>query len=107
MADKINVSSAELSECAARYKQAGLKLVQCTATYTTALAALSSDWTGRAFMIMSLKVAQMVKNLGESYAKCLDAISELTDVKGQFEEVENTLKGTFSSMDTGSSPFDS
>ena len=47
----------------------------------------------------------MVKNLAESYAKCYDAIKELGDVKEQFEEAENALKGTFSSMDTGTSPF--
>lgn len=105
MADKINVSSSDLSACAARYAVAGLKLMQCTATYSQALGALSSDWTGKAFAIMSIKVAQMVKNLAESYTKCLDAIKELTDVKEQFEEAENALKGTFSSMDTGSSPF--
>lgn len=105
MADKINVSSADLSACAARYTMAGAKLVQCTVTYTQALAALSSDWTGKAFAIMSIKVAQMVKNLAESYTKCLDAVSELTDVKEQFEETENALKGTFSGLDVGDSPF--
>ena len=105
MADHINVESSDLSACAVRYAAAGVKLMQCTATYTQALAALSSDWTGKAFAIMSIKVAQMVKNLAESYTKCYDAIKELGDVKDQFEEAENALKSTFSSMDTGSSPF--
>lgn len=105
MADKITVSSADLGECAARYTAAGLKLLQCTATYAKALQALSNDWTGRAFLIMSVKIVEMVKNLGESYTKCLDAVGELIDVKGQFEEAENALKGNFSGMETGSSPF--
>jgi uncharacterized protein YukE len=107
MADHINVESSALTACAVRYTLAGVKLMQCTATYTQALGNLASDWTGKAFAIMSIKVAQMVKNLAESYAKCYDAIKELADVKEQFEEAENALKGAFSSLDTGSSPFDS
>ena len=90
MADHINVESSALSACAARYVVAGVKLAQCTATYTQALGALSSDWTGKAFAIMS---------------KGYDAIKELGGVKEQFEEAENALKGTFASMDTGTSPF--
>lgn len=106
MADKIDVSSADLSVCATRYAAAGVKLAQCTATYVQALAALSNDWTGKAFIIMSGKIIEMTKNLGESYAKCYDAIKELGDVKDLFEEAENHLKTSFSGLDVGTSPFD-
>ena len=105
MADKITVSPEELSACAAAYLKASRKLNEATATYNQALQKLSSDWTGKAFQIMSGKVAQMVKNIGESYTKCYDAVSELTNVKTLFEENEQSVKSTFTSLETGSSPF--
>ena len=91
--------------CAAKYALASTKLMQASATYAKALQALSNDYTGRAFIIMSGKVAMMLKNLAQSYAKCLDAIKELTDVKGMFEETEKSITSAYSSLDTGNSPF--
>ena len=105
MADKITVSPEELSACAAAYLKASLKLNQATLTYSKALLKLSSDWTGQAFMIMSVKVAKMVKNIGESYVKCYDAVSELIKVKGLFVQNEKSVQSDFNSLETGSSPF--
>ncbi len=93
--------------CAAKYAVASTKLMQASATYSRALAALANDYTGRAFVIMSVKVAQMLKNMFQSYQKCFDAIKELTDVKRQFEETEKAITGQFQSLETGNSPFDS
>ncbi|MCI5564641.1 MAG: hypothetical protein MR400_02975 [Clostridiales bacterium] len=106
MADKITVSPQELSACAMAYVRASMKLTQATATYSRALQSLASDWTGKAFAIMCLKVAQMVKNLAQSYYRCLDAVTELLKVKGMFEQNEKELTGAFNALETGSSPFD-
>ena len=98
MADKITVSPQELSACAMAYVRASMKLTQATATYSRALQSLASDWTGKAFAIMCLKVAQMVKNLAQSYYRL--------KVKGMFEQNEKELTGAFNALETGSSPFD-
>lgn len=107
MAERIQVSSEDLQACAAAYAQAAQKLMQASQTYSQALQRLSSDWTGRAFAIMSTKVFAMLKNLGQSYHKCVDAISELIAVKGMFEENEASIQSNVNALDVGTSPFNS
>lgn len=108
MADNIRVESSELLACANEYRQSLETLEDAVMTYQNALNALANDWTGRAFMIMSGKVADMVSKIVASFDRVGDAITELNDTNEMFEGNESDLKGTFGGLDVGTkSPFGS
>lgn len=106
MADKIRVESTELEACVASYKKSLETLNDAVQTYEQALDALSNDWTGAAFAIMSGKVVQMVSQIKNSFERVNDAISELEEAKNLFNENEQKLSTDFSNLDVGTkSPF--
>lgn len=106
MADKIRVESTELEACVAAYKKALETLNDSVQTYEQALDALRNDWTGKAFLIMSGKVAQMVMQIKNSFERVNDAISELEQTKNLFNENETKLASDFNNLDVGTkSPF--
>lgn len=101
MADIVKVRSEELQECAARYLRSLGTMRECVSEYQNALEALSNDWTGRAFIIMSGKVAAMVAKIIASFDRINDAVSELGEVKALLEETESTLKSQAEALDVG------
>lgn len=106
MADIIRVESSELQACAAAYRSSLETLNDAVHTYQEALNALRSDWTGRAFVIMSAKVAEMVAKIVGSFDRVNDAINELNETENMFNENEQKLKSNFSNLDVGTkSPF--
>lgn len=106
MADKIRVESTELEACVAAYRKSLETLNDSVHTYEQALDALRNDWTGRAFVLMSGKVAQMVMQIKNSFERVNDAISELEETKNLFNENESKLASNFNNLDAGNkSPF--
>ncbi len=104
--DKIRVVDVELHACAAAYLKSLETLRGAVATYQKSLQALSSDWTGRAFLIMSAKVADLTAKIVKSYDRVIDAVSELGEVESIFTENESEIKGMVSNLDAGTrSPF--
>ena len=106
MADKISVNTAELQQCASKYNNALGTLKEAYAAYTKALGDLQSDWTGRAFIAMSGKVASMTKNLATSFGKLTDAVSELNEVAEITDETESDVMSKAKGLEIGNnSPF--
>ena len=106
MADRQVIDSEALNQCVTKYKEALERLKDCTTTFQGALEALRTDWTGKAFLIMSGKVAQMTGNIIKSYGKLTDAIDELTEYKGLGEDTESKIKSMVGGLDIGDqSPF--
>ena len=101
MADDIRVVDSELQACASEYVQSLSTLNEAVREYREALEALKSDWTGRAFAIMSAHVANLTMKIMGSFERVTDAIKELGDVEQMFEENESKLKARFSNQDTG------
>ena len=106
MADDIRVVDSELQACANEYRQSLQTLNEAVREYQEALNALKSDWTGRAFAIMSAHVAELTAKIVGSFERVNDAISELGEVEVLFEENEVKQKAKFMNQDTGTkSPF--
>lgn len=106
MADLIRVNSSDLQQCISRYNSAYGTLRESYEAYVRSLKALSNDWTGRAFLIMSGKVASMGLNIAKSFQKLEDAVSELSEMNELVSDTENSVKQTISAQDEGSkSPF--
>lgn len=106
MADDIRVVDSELQACAGEYMQSLSTLNEAVREYREALEALKSDWTGRAFAIMSAHVANLTMKIYSSFDRVTDAIKELGDVEQLFEENEQKLKSRFANQDVGTkSPF--
>lgn len=106
MADNIRVVDSELQACVTAYRNAFQTLQSCVRLYETALNALKSDWTGRAFAIMLVKVVDLITKIKESFDRVNDAMSELQQVEALFEENEQKLQSNFNALDAGSaSPF--
>lgn len=106
MADIIRVDSSDLQQCASKYTSALATLKDAYNAYTKSLNALRSDWTGRAFVIMSGKVAAMGVNIAKSFEKLTDAVSELNEVSELNQDTESDIKSKVSSQQVGNeSPF--
>lgn len=106
MADRIIVSPQELEACKSRYLNALGTLQESVAKYEKSLLDLGTDYTGKAFAIMSAKVANMGVNLKRSFDKLHDAVDELSAVGETFENEEKTTSTAANSLDSGTeSPF--
>lgn len=106
MADEIRVVDSELQACAREYMQSLDTLTDAVHEYKEALEALKSDWTGRAFIIMSGHVANLTQKIFGSFERVTDAIKELGDVERVFEENEKKISTTMKNQDVGTkSPF--
>lgn len=106
MANDIRVVDSELQACAAEYAQSLQTLNEAVREYQQALSALQSDWTGRAFLIMSGHVAQLTEKIIKSFDRVNDAIGELGEVEELFNENENKQRTRFANQDVGTkSPF--
>ena len=101
MADVIRVESAQFEACKARYRSALQTLQECVEKYNKSLEDLRNDYTGKAFMIMSGKVATMSMNIKRSFEKVTDVLDELTEVEDTFAQNEDKLKGAANSKDEG------
>lgn len=106
MADKLTYDSAELQQCITRYNSALSTLKDAYSSYTKSLQDLRNDWTGRAFAIMSGKVAAMGANIAKSFDKIADATSELSEIQSIMSDTETAQKSKITSQDEGTqSPF--
>lgn len=106
MAEHIRCSKEAFETCVNSYKNSLETLQNAVSTYEQALNALSSDWTGRAFVAMCGKVVSMVARIKSSFDRVTDAITELEAVDKLFEENETALTNNFNALDAGSkSPF--
>lgn len=101
MADNIVVYDQDLQACAREYTQALETLNEAVREYNQALEALRSDWTGRAFAIMSGHVANLTSKIMGSFERVTDAIKELGDVANIFNENEDKLLSRMKNQDTG------
>lgn len=106
MADNIVVHDQELQACAREYTQALETMNEAVLEYSQALKALRSDWTGRAFIIMSSHVANLTSKIMGSFERVTDAIRELGDVANLVKANEQNIRARFVNQDTGTkSPF--
>ena len=106
MANNIVVDRERLQTCVSEYNQSLETLNEAVNEYRDALDALRSDWTGRAFAIMSAHVANLTLKITGSFERVTDAIKELGDVENLFAQNEEKLKTGFMNQDTGTkSPF--
>lgn len=106
MADLIRVDSADLQQCINQYRGALSTLKDSYNAYTKSLEALRSDWTGRAFVIMSGKVAAMGANIARSFNNLEDAVNELSQMIELTNDTETSIKSTIANQNVGSeSPF--
>lgn len=102
----MKVNSEALIACAAQYMQALETVKDAVENYKAGLEALSNDWTGRAFVAMSGKVALLTANIVKSYMKITDADSELKKIADLFQETEESQKSTAAALEAGAqSPF--
>ena len=105
-ANNIVVIDSEFHACIATYKSSLQTLQNAVQAYESALNALRSDWTGKAFVMMVAKVVDLIAKIKASYDRVNDAINELNAVDALFAENEEKLKGNFNALDAGSvSPF--
>lgn len=106
MADIQKVSVQDIEACKSRYLSALSTLQECVAKYEKSLADLSNDYTGKAFLIMSGKVAKMSLDLKTSFEKLTDVVSELGEVRDVYEENETNISSRANNLDAGAvSPF--
>lgn len=106
MAEKILVSTDEMRQTATAYRGAQGELQDAFSELDRALKILESCWKGPAYMAMRAQWSIANGNIKRANEKMQDAIDELNTVANLFDENEATLQSTFSSLDTGSSPFD-
>lgn len=106
MAEKILVTTEEMRQTATNYLSAKGELQNSFSSLDRALKILESCWKGPAYMAMRTQWDIAYKNIKRADEKMQDAVDELNSVAGLFDQNEATLQSTFSSLDTGSSPFD-
>lgn len=104
MADRILVSSEAMQACIASYDAAKGKMMECVMTYTTALLALATDYTGVAATAMAGKVNTMLGNIKASYEKIDDCTSELKNAMEVFAQTETATITAGAGVDKGT-PF--
>lgn len=100
----IKVDIQAMETCISSYNAAKGKMMECVLTYTTALASLATDYTGRAALAMSGKVNQMLGNIKASYEKIDDCVNELKSAIETYSTTETANAKVGSDVDKGS-PF--
>lgn len=106
MADMLRFDTQDLQQCINQYNGAMSTLKDSYNHFVKSLNALSSDWTGRAFVIMSGKVAAMGANIARSFNNLDDAVTELQQMIDLTQETEGEIKTTIGNAEIGTeSPF--
>lgn len=105
MADKILVSTEEMTACIGRYTAEKAKLMEALGICLKASNLLARSWAGPSFAVCCAKMANTYKNLAQSEQKMNDAIQELSKTISIMEKAEGNVKTIASSLDTGTSPF--
>lgn len=106
MADKIEVSSFELQNCASRYAESLQTLQEAVHDYTSALEALRQDWTGKAALIVMGNIVSLTSKIVKSFDRVNDAIKELNTAETMYDENEAKQQNKYNSIDVGvKSPF--
>lgn len=106
MAERILVTTDEMRETVSEYQAAKGVLQDAFSSLDRALNILESCWRGPAYMAMRTQWNAAHANIKRADEKMQDAVEELNAVAQLFDENEATLKSTFGSLDTGTSPFD-
>lgn len=106
MAERILVSTDEMRQTATEYLSAKGELQDAFSSLDRALKILESCWKGPAYMAMRTQWNIAYKNIKRADDKMQDAIQELNSVARLFDQNESALQSAFSSLDTGTSPFD-
>lgn len=105
MADKIKVSTEEMSACVAKYTAQRAKLSEAFSICNNASQLLARSWAGPSFTVCCAKMAATYKNLFQSEQKMDDAIKELNEIINLMESAESNISSSASALDTGTSPF--
>jgi len=106
MAERILVTTEEMRETVTEYQSAKGELQDAFSGLDRALKILESCWKGPAYMAMRAQWQVAYANIKRADDKMQDAVDELNTVANLFDENEAALQSTFSSLDTGTSPFD-
>ena len=107
MADIIHVSTEELRDAVTKYNTQKTQLQMAYLQMSNAVRTVDSTWNGDASEAFKAQFDQMYKNIEQTEQKVQDAIDEVTKAAEIYEEAENSISQSFSSLDTGTSPFNS
>ena len=106
MADIQRINSDDLQQCMNQYRSARAIVAESYEAYERALAALQSDWTGRAFDRYYDKAMNLKAKINKSEQNIDDVLNELSAVIQLATETEGSIKGKIASQEVGSeSPF--
>lgn len=106
MANVFRGNSDDFDTCVARYKNALNTTQEAYQSYIKSLEDLRSDWTGKAFLIMSAKVAAMGSNIAKSFDQINKTISDLQQVKNEILTNESSMTTKANNLEVGNeSPF--
>jgi WXG100 family type VII secretion target len=105
MADIIKVSTEELRSAANKFSTCQQELQTAYLTMSNAVRALDGSYDGDASEAFKAQFDAMYKNIEQTQDKVQDAVDELKKAADIYDEVEQTLAGTFNSLDTGTTPF--
>lgn len=102
MADKILVSTAEMSACVARYQQAQSTMMDAQNSMSAALRNLEACWKGPAWAVMMAKWTEIEGNIARSQLAIARTIRGLQNAIQEYDTTEDANKNTGSSLEVGS-----
>ena len=107
MADVLKVSVEEMRTAVNSFKSQQNELKTAYLTMSNAIRKVDSSYDGDASEALKSQFDAMYKNIEQTEQKMQDAIDEVTKAAEIYEEAENSISQSFSSLDTGTSPFNS
>lgn len=102
MADRILVSTAEMSATIGKYNDAQSTMMEAQKSMKAALDNLNGCWKGPAWAAMMAKWAQIEANIVKSEMAVNRSIVALQNTIMTYDEGENSNKATSSALDVGS-----
>ncbi|MCD7844860.1 MAG: WXG100 family type VII secretion target [Oscillospiraceae bacterium] len=106
MAEIIKVSTEEMRETVTQFVSAQSALQSAYEWMDRAVKVLDSCWKGAAYTAMRTQWSLTYKNIEQANERMQDAIDELNKSADLFDASETGLTSIFTSLDTGTSPFE-
>lgn len=101
MADRIVVSTAEMSATISRYEQAQNTMMDAQKSMNSAMNNLNACWKGPAWAAMMAKWAEIEGNIAKSQLAINRTIVGLKNAIGIYDDTENANKNTASALEAG------
>ncbi len=104
-ADKLLVSTEEMTATATQFKSFCQEMQVAYLTMSDAVRTLDGSWDGDASEQFKANFEKMYTNLKMTEDKMNDAVDEMLKAAELFDEVENSIKTAAAGLDVGTSPF--